>query len=227
MKAPGSSSPPGPVHPPVPDQHTTAVPFTSSSSSSSSPSSFVPVHRATRGCIGPAHEIPVGQPSFYSCLPDLCREESEESSDSCVSDSEVLTLSLCSAEFSSSGCRLADTGPDSRAENSVSLSPKALCQGGVCLHGKLMNSPAHWSGSESTESECSIPTVRVRVIETERNATTRNSASRQHSKPKALDLFSGKGSVRECLEKRGYEVISVDIDPRFSPTFTCDIMLWN
>ena len=43
----------------------------------------------------------------------------------------------------------------------------------------------------------------------------------------ALDLFSGKGSVRQSLEKRGFEVISVDIDPRVSPTHVCDILQWN
>jgi hypothetical protein len=43
----------------------------------------------------------------------------------------------------------------------------------------------------------------------------------------ALDLFSGKGSVRRALEQKGYKVVSVDIDPRFAPTHPCDIMQWH
>ena len=40
----------------------------------------------------------------------------------------------------------------------------------------------------------------------------------------ALDLFSGKGSVRKALESKGFSVISVDIDPRFCPDYICDIL---
>ena len=51
--------------------------------------------------------------------------------------------------------------------------------------------------------------------------------SRAKPKPMALDLFSGKGSVRRRLEESGYEVVSVDIDARFSPTHVSDIMEWR
>ena len=43
----------------------------------------------------------------------------------------------------------------------------------------------------------------------------------------ALDLFSGKGSVRKALEEHGFSVVSVDIHPRFGPTHISDIMNWN
>ena len=46
------------------------------------------------------------------------------------------------------------------------------------------------------------------------------------AKGKALDLFSGTGSVARRLTELGYEVISLDIDPRCSATFVTDIFDW-
>lgn len=40
----------------------------------------------------------------------------------------------------------------------------------------------------------------------------------------ALELFKGTGSVGRVLERFGYEVISLDIDPRTNPTHCCDIL---
>ena len=39
-----------------------------------------------------------------------------------------------------------------------------------------------------------------------------------------LELFSGTGSIGVAFEKRGFEVTSVDIDPKANATFTCDIL---
>jgi hypothetical protein len=44
---------------------------------------------------------------------------------------------------------------------------------------------------------------------------------------RALDLFSGKGSVTQALEKNGFEVVSVDINPKFNPTHPVDILHWD
>ena len=46
-------------------------------------------------------------------------------------------------------------------------------------------------------------------------------------KLRALDLFCGSGSVGRDLAKRGYEVISLDLDPRCHPTVNMNIMEWN
>ena len=46
-------------------------------------------------------------------------------------------------------------------------------------------------------------------------------------KPRMLDLFSGTGSVGKAFEERGFEVISVDIDPQFKPTIVADVLAWN
>ena len=42
-----------------------------------------------------------------------------------------------------------------------------------------------------------------------------------------LELFSGSGSVGKAFTKIGWEVISVDIDPRSGATHNVDIHLWD
>ena len=44
---------------------------------------------------------------------------------------------------------------------------------------------------------------------------------------KALDLFSGTGSVSRALKNLGFEVVSVDLNPRCEATHNVDIMQWN
>ena len=44
---------------------------------------------------------------------------------------------------------------------------------------------------------------------------------------KLLDLFTGTGSVRVAAEALGYEVTSLDIDPRCNPDFVADITLFD
>jgi len=47
------------------------------------------------------------------------------------------------------------------------------------------------------------------------------------NKGRALDLFSGTGSVGARLIELGYEVISLDIDPKTNPTILTDILVWD
>ena len=42
--------------------------------------------------------------------------------------------------------------------------------------------------------------------------------------PKLLELFSGTGSVGRAFEALGWDVISLDIDPKANATYCCDIM---
>ena len=42
--------------------------------------------------------------------------------------------------------------------------------------------------------------------------------------PKLLELFSGTGSVGQAFEALGWDVISLDIDPKANATYTCDIL---
>ena len=42
-----------------------------------------------------------------------------------------------------------------------------------------------------------------------------------------LEVFSGTGSVGRAFGARGFEVTSVDIDPKACATFTCDIMQFD
>ena len=44
---------------------------------------------------------------------------------------------------------------------------------------------------------------------------------------RALDLFSGTGSVGEVLEKMGFEVVSLDKKPTCKPNLCIDLMFWD
>ena len=44
---------------------------------------------------------------------------------------------------------------------------------------------------------------------------------------RALDLFCGRKSAGRVLEKNGYQVVSLDLDPRRCPTICCDILEWD
>jgi site-specific DNA-cytosine methylase len=46
-------------------------------------------------------------------------------------------------------------------------------------------------------------------------------------KPRVLDLFSGTGSVGRVFQEEGFEVVSVDINPKFKPTVIADILEWD
>lgn len=42
-----------------------------------------------------------------------------------------------------------------------------------------------------------------------------------------LDLFAGLGGASQAMVDRGWDVLTVDIDPRFGCTWTADILHWN
>ena len=42
-----------------------------------------------------------------------------------------------------------------------------------------------------------------------------------------LDLFSGTGSIARIFRERGYQVVSVDINPSFKPDVVADLLSWN
>ena len=45
--------------------------------------------------------------------------------------------------------------------------------------------------------------------------------------PKLLELFSGTGSIGRAFAALGWEVISVDLDPRANATYCCDVSTWD
>ena len=61
------------------------------------------------------------------------------------------------------------------------------------------------------------------------NNTTPNSSSPNQTptRPRALDLFSGTGSVGARLRELGYEVVSLDIDRRRKPDILVNVLDWD
>jgi hypothetical protein len=45
--------------------------------------------------------------------------------------------------------------------------------------------------------------------------------------PRVLDLFSGGGSVTKAFQNAGYEVTSLDCEPKCKPTFLTNILFWD
>ena len=61
-----------------------------------------------------------------------------------------------------------------------------------------------------------------------KSTSVRNVAeAKSTSKGRVLDLFSGTGSVIKAFERMGYEVISVDSDPRSKASLVVDIREWE
>ena len=46
-------------------------------------------------------------------------------------------------------------------------------------------------------------------------------------KPRALDMFCGRKSAAKVLEEWGYEVVTLDNDPKRNPTICTDVLEWN
>ena len=44
---------------------------------------------------------------------------------------------------------------------------------------------------------------------------------------KVLDMFSGTGSITTAFRRTGHEVDSLDLDPRFAPTFCVNVLAWD
>ena len=44
---------------------------------------------------------------------------------------------------------------------------------------------------------------------------------------RVLDLFSGAGNITKAFQNLGHEVDSMDLDPRFEPTFCANVLAWD
>ena len=45
--------------------------------------------------------------------------------------------------------------------------------------------------------------------------------------PRLLELFSGTGSIGRAFREAGWEVTSLDLEPKFRPDILCDVLRWD
>ncbi len=48
-----------------------------------------------------------------------------------------------------------------------------------------------------------------------------------HRNPRALDLFSGNGSWKDVLVKNGFDVVSLDLNPKNEPDICMNVLHWE
>ena len=46
-------------------------------------------------------------------------------------------------------------------------------------------------------------------------------------RPRCLEFFSGTGSIGRAFERQGWEVVNLDIDPKFGPDVCVDVLYWD
>ena len=164
-------------------------------------------------------------PTILNACNNVFESESQSDSSSCTSVHSIFA-------------------PDSQAENYLChFSTQNYDENLVvpCFRVVCSTQTSEASDTDSEVFRISNVTARQETASTPTElqsfqASAENTPTHQHGqrlnprakpKPMALDLFSGKGLVRLALEKRGFEVVSLDIDPRFNPQIVCDIMQWD
>ena len=69
--------------------------------------------------------------------------------------------------------------------------------------------------------------VPTKMTRPEKRVARRTPIPRAPKIRRALDLFSGTGSVAKALQEKGFEVVTVDFNPRNKPSITVDIAVWQ
>lgn len=88
--------------------------------------------------------------------------------------------------------------------------------------GSASVSAENWS----MQANPSIKTQSLPCTQTKPYILDQSFPQKSPNKKRALDLFTGSGSVAHALRKEGFEVFTLDIDPKCRAHFTVDILHW-
>ena len=102
-------------------------------------------------------------------------------------------------------------------------------------HGVLVKGNGHlvWVGGDANKGDAAVVNT---VLQNPREPQKKQKSGLEIQRPKntelgsgkrALELFKGTGSVGAELKKLGFEVISLDKDPKWGADHVIDILKWD
>jgi len=78
----------------------------------------------------------------------------------------------------------------------------------------------------SIGSDLELPTENVNIVKNTSDIPAENVQVGRIRRKRALDLFTGTGSVRKVLEEGGWDVATLDVNPKWGADIKEDILTW-